>query len=253
MSQELMPVERLNEGSVVHASIAESIHEKLAEFNDNADQLLAQAERAVVDSDKTLANAGDLYRVIRGQESAAEEARKNLTAPVRKWVDLVNALFKTSQTTRSEAARLIKTKSDAFQRQRQEEARKAAEAARRAAEEQALRDAEIAAQANDAAGVDTILEIGAQAAADIEKTAKPELVRGDYGSTVGVRKSVRGEVSNVHDFLIAVAKGQIPGVLFSDLISFKQAGLNTLARKVEAEGIVVPGFTAVVESTTNFL
>jgi hypothetical protein len=250
--QELLPVERLNEGSVVHASLAESIHDKLSEFNHNADQLLAQAERAVVDSDKTLATAGDLYRVIRGQENAAEDARKSLTAPVRKWVDLVNSLFKTSQVTRSEAARLIKTKSDAFQRQRQEEARRAAEAARRAAEEQALRDAEIAAQMDDGASVDTILEIGAQAAADAEKSAKPELVRGDYGSTVGVRKSVRGEIDNVHDFLIAIANGQIPGVLFGDLISFKQAGLNSLARKVEAEGIKVPGFTAVVESTTNF-
>lgn len=247
MSQNVVTVD-----AVVRPHIVEGVHEELAELNANAEQLLEQATRAVVDSDSTLAKAGDLYRVIRSQESTAEDTRKRLTAPVRKWVELVNQLFKPSKTKRDEAAKLIKQKSDAFQRQRQEEARKAAEAARKAAEEQALRDAEIAAKAQDTAGADAILEMGAHASEEIEKSAKPELIRGDYGSTVGVRKTVRGEVSDVHEFLIAVANGKIPGVLFSDLIAFKQAGLNTLARKVEAEGIAVPGFTAVVESTTNF-
>lgn len=234
----------------VEGSLSSRVHDVLEELNSNAVELKAQAERAVVDSDKSLAAAGDLHRVIRGQDKSAEEFRKDLIKPVKGWIDLVNALFKGSATDRAEAARVIKQKADAFQRQREAEARRIAEQQRREAEERALRDAAIAEAAGDTASAEVILETGAAAADDIEKGAKPGLVRGEYGATVGVRRTVRGEVEDVNAFLRAIADGKAGR--WSGLISFKQSGLNALARDIDQGGEPIPGLKVEVESTTNF-
>jgi hypothetical protein len=252
MSTEVATIDRLNEGSGVQSWVSESVHDTLASLNANAAEMKRQAERAVVDSDETLAKAGDLYRVIRGQEKKAEDTRKKLIAPVKGWLDMVNALFKVSKADRDEAASLLKKKSDTYQRQREAEARAAAEAARKEAEERALRDAELAAKAGDVAGAEAILDIGGEAAAEFEKNAKPELVRGDYGSTVGTRKTVRGEVTDVKAFLRAIADDKVPDLIWSELLDFRKSGLNGLARLIVDTGAQIDGFAAVVESTTNF-
>lgn len=251
MSNEVAIIDELQEGSAVQSWVSASVSDRIAEFNENAAELKRQAERAVVDSDKSLATAGDLARIIRGQEKSAEDTRKSLIAPVRSWLDRVNALFKISQTDRAEATRLIKQKADAYQRQREAEARAAAEKARKEAEERALRDAELAAQSGDNSSAEVILELGAEEAAKIEKGAKPDLVRGDFGSTVGTRRTVKGEVEDVNAFLRAIADGKAGQ--WSDLLTFRPAGLNALARELDGEdGPGIPGFKVSVETTTNF-
>lgn len=235
----------------VQGWVSESIHEKLSELNSNSEALYQQAERAVVNSDETLAKAGDLARIIRGQESKAEDSRKSLTAPVRDWVSKVNALFSVSKDRRAEAMKVLRKKTDAFQKERAEIARKAAEAARKEAEERALRDAELAQKAGDNAGAEAILELGGQAAETIEKTSKPELVRGDFGSTVGTRRVVKGEVEGVNDFLRAIADGKAGN--WQDLLTFRASGLNALAREIDSsDGPGVPGFKVSVETVSNF-
>jgi len=248
MTQELILAES---NKVVNPSITEDLSSKLADLNSNAISLLDQAQRAVVDSEKTLAMAGDLHKVIRGQENSAETYRKKLIAPVRGWLDLVNALFKVSKTTRDEAASIIKQKADKFQRARELEARQEAERLRKLAEEQAIRDAELAAAAGDNLSADAILEIGADISENIEKGAKPELVRGDYGATVGTRTVIKGEVGDVAAFLRAVADG-IPGAPWNTLLQFSPSGLNTLARQLNESGESIPGFTVKHESSTSF-
>lgn len=234
----------------VEYSLTEQVIHRLAELDADAVELKAQAERATVDSEKTLAAAGDLHRVIRGQDKQAEEYRKGLIAPVKRWVDQVSALFKVSQTDRAEAARIIKQKADAFQRAREEEARRAAEAARKAAEEKALADAQIAEQLGDTASAEAILDTGAHIAAQIEEGAKPGLVRGDYGATVGTRRTVKGEVEDVSAFLHALADGKVG--FWKDFIKFNQTSLNSLARSINNGADPVPGLKVVVENTTNF-
>lgn len=250
MSTEVANIDTLQEDSAVQSWVNESIAERIAEFNANAAEMRAQAARAVVDSDKTLATAGDLARIIRGQEKSAEDVRKKLIAPVRSWLDKVNALFKVSKGDRDEAAKLLRQKSDAYQRLRAEEARKAAEIARKEAEERALRDAELAAKAGDNASAEVILELGGEAAAKIERDSKPELVRGDFGSTVGTRRVVKGEVEDINAFLRAIADGKAGQ--WDELLTFRVSGLNSLARELDKSGQKVPGFNVSVETSTNF-
>lgn len=250
MSNQVAIIGELEETSAVQSWVNESVHERLADFNQNALELKRQAERAVVDSDKTLAAAGDLARIIRGQDKSAEDIRKNLTSPVRGWLDKVNALFKVSGATRAQAAKVIKQKADIFQRQREEEARITAAAARKEAEERALRDAELAAKAGDSGSVEVILTLGAEEAEKIEKNSKPELVRGDFGATVGTRRTVKGEVEDVRAFLRAIADGNAGR--WDELLTFRPAGLNALARQLDEAGVTVNGFKVSVETTTNF-
>lgn len=222
---------------------------KVTEYLDAANQLLEQAQRAVVDSDQTLGRAGDLDKVIRGQLTSAEGDRKKITAPVRDWVSQINALFKRPETTFSEARSVIGQKATRYQKERERAAREEAERQRKIAEEEALRAAEIAQSVGDDQTASDIMDIGAEAAQRIEKNARPELVRGDYGSSVGSRRQVTGEVSDIAQFLTAVASG---AVNWQEVLMFKQAGLNALARDVVDNGRVVPGFVANADRKASF-
>jgi len=226
--------------------ILEAIGPSLAEFNANAQFLLAQAQRAEVRDQGTLGRAGELARSARALAKEADDLRTKVVKPLNGLVKQVNELVKPITDTAAQAKSLIEGKQTAFIREEQKRAAAAAAAERKRIEDEALRLAESQAQLGDQAGADIIMESGAQAA----ESLKVERVKaiGDYGATVGSRRVVTGEVTAIRAFLKYIASDfENP----SGILEFKQAALNELARLLDRSGETVPGFNVKIEEKAN--
>lgn len=240
----------------ITAAIVTTVAGELAQINENAENLLGQATRAVVSTEQSLASAGDLVKVARGNASQAEAMRKKIVAPANGFVKQINAMFKGPTLILDQVKSLLEGKMTVHLNDVEAKRRIAADAERKRIEEEALRAAEASAEAQDDVSVEIILETATNAVEDVA----PEKIKvhGDYGSTTGTRRVVTGRMdesdTGTAQFLRAIAShldnGTLP-VPFASLIEVKRGGMNSLARFLDENGMEVSGFEVRVESKAN--
>lgn len=219
------------------------ISAEVVRFVGDADNILAQATRAVVKDDNTFGKATDLLKIIGSTIRTQDEARKAHTAPLDGFKQKITKLYLVSLERLEEAKVLLKEKSTAYalEQRRIAEAAAAVENARIQAEAAAAARAQAA--LGDKAGAAQILE----EAAEIQAAPAKIQASGKFGATGGLRKVITGNVTNNRLFLEAVLTTN--GAAFDTFINdlrFPASALNELAKCVVA-GAVAPihGFDAV--------
>lgn len=164
---------------------------KLPTWEQRIDDLIAAAERAVIDSEEAAGKSGDLVKSVRAMINALSDVHKTVKDPFFKAGKVVDGL-KNQHSSRLEAAKaLIERKQTEFLRQQQAEREKA----RREAEARARAEAAAAAEAerarSEAEGQGDL-----EAMEQVEAVAAPALVRQqaepirsvDTGAAVSGRK-----------------------------------------------------------------
>ena len=199
-------------------------------FTTNANNLMEQADRALIESQEDFDRSVDHIKICQAQHTSAEEARKNLTAPLNNHVKWINAQFKPITDVLDKAKQLMKDKAGVWKVKEDERIRQEAEAERKAAEDQALKDAQEAADAGDDEKAEAIMT---SAADTPEGVTKAPTGRGTFtGASGGIRKTWSGEVVNVKEVCAAIADGALPEEIIKQ---FSQLELNKYAKGVNVE------------------
>lgn len=245
-------------------------------------ELIGQVERMEVVDESTFSKGGDLIKILNNDIKRLNDTRLKTTEKPRGYVDWVNGEFKkiTDPLTKAVNAAKGKMKAWADEEERKraaaaEEARKKAEAealeaaekaekeAQAAREKQAKADAEAAAakEAGDAAAAAAAAEKAEQArqeANEHENKAEQVMdaaadapvadttvrkVRGDYGSTAGMRKVWKCEVLDLLVF-ITEAESYLTSVVVNDpnvIDAVRKSIQKTAISRVKSKGGMIPG------------
>ena len=206
---------------------------QLKPFRDAAINVTAQAERAVIDSEKAWQKGTDFLTVCTEQWDQLEALRKAMKGPVDDYGKFIQSLFvplqarfATAKTTVSERMRLFL---------KAEEAKRAAAAAavQKANEEAAAKLAEEAEKRGDTAGADAILQVATMAPV----AAAPLRLGGtnSYGRSTNTVKRWTGSVENPMDVLKAIIAGQLP---ISIIKEWSQVDINRIAANLKVEKTV---------------
>ena len=213
--------------------------QKLEQFAVIAHDLKEQASRAVVETEEHYAKGGDLIKIIRAQDSKADDTRLAATKPLRNMTTLINDSFKPSAALRKDARAAIETKMSTWMREENKRIAAEAEAERKRIEEEALARAE---ESGDDA--DEVLDAAVEEAKSVK--ASVGLARGDYGSTTGTTTVHSLEVTHLGEFLAAIKQWQdlVPA---DQIISLKKSGMNSLANALIESKRTVPGAAVLSE------
>ena len=204
---------------------------QIVPFTTNANELMAQAERAVIDTPETFNTSVDFIKICTSQLRSAEEIRKSLVKPLNDHVAWINAQFRPITGRIEEAKKLMNRKATEYQTA--EEARLAEEAwaERKRQEELALQQAEIAAESGDEETAEAILDV---AIATPEKEAKAPTGRGTLTGASGSSRGVwKGQLDDVKAVCAAVAAGELP----KEIITVSKSGMNKIANEQKKEGV----------------
>ena len=165
--------------------------EKLAPYNDTAENMLAQVNRAELTNMEDVSKLGDLAKLAKVQFKKLEDDRKEWVTPLNEQVKKLNLLFKHQQAPFLEIEKTAKNIMGAFMAKEEKRQNEERERERKKAEEDALAAAEKASASGDEAQADSILEESINAG---DKTPDKQIARGDYGSTSSVRKTWQHKV-----------------------------------------------------------
>jgi hypothetical protein len=200
---------------------AVTVDNELQPFETAAVELGTQVERAnVIDADSA-ARMTDLIKIAKAQYARAEDARKKLTGPLNQHIKWINGQFKPATDALKVIERDGKAKLGAWQREEEARQRAEAEAARKKAEDEALAAAERA----HADGDESAAEVALNRAANVPEAPKAAPTRGQYGGSSSLRRIWRAEITNLPEFLRAVAAGRAP----IERVSINNAALHRLA------------------------
>lgn len=171
--------------------------DKIQKIQEISNQLVAQAKRAIVNSDETLGKSADLRKMITVQINNLEVLRKKeYVGPLNAVVKRLNGDFKKITGPLQKAADWLSNENDRYLEEREENARKAREQAARETEERAIKEAEALQAAGRAAEADEIMSQGASVASAVT-AAHAAPVRGDYGAVVSVRREWTFELEDI--------------------------------------------------------
>jgi len=198
----------------------------------SAAELVAQAERAEIKDEASLAVATDFIKICAATEKKAETARKAQIEPLNNHVKWINEQWRTVTSKVSDAKNMVNSKATVYARKVEAEMR-----AKQAAEKKALEDAAMkAAEEAQAKGHTEVAELIVTAAANTRDLA-PAVVksRGSMtGASSGLRDIWRGTVpeTEIRNVCAAIASGVLPAAL----VEFRQVELNRLAASLAKEG-----------------
>lgn len=201
-------------------------------FTTNANNLMEQADRADIVGTEDFDRAVDHIKICQAQHNSAEDARKNLTAPLNNHVKWINAQFKPITDQLTKAKDLMKAKAAKWKVAEDKRIEEEAERARKEAEDQALKDAQEAADAGDDEKAEAIMTSAADTPED--KTTAPT-GRGTFtGASGGIRRTWVGECANVKEMCAAICDGVLPETIIKE---FSKLEMNNYAKTVEKEGV----------------
>ena len=204
---------------------------QITPFTSNANELMAQAERAVIDSPETLATAVDFIKICQSQNTRAEDMRTSLVKPLNDHVKWINAQFKPITTRIDEARLVMKKKAGTYQDAEEKRLAEEAEAERVRQEELAIEQAEIAAESGDEETAEAILDV---AVSTPEKDVKAPTGRGELtGASGSSRGTWKGQLDDVKAVCAAVAAGELP----KEIISVSKSGMNKVANEQKKKGV----------------
>lgn len=121
-------------------------------------ELLAQAERAVIDSPEAAENMTDMLKVVKMRKTKSEEARKSLVKPLNDHVKFINEQFKDAAAPLVQADHIGRRKLTDYMREQERIRREEEARIRKEEEERRLVEAEKLEQAGDADGAEKALE-----------------------------------------------------------------------------------------------
>lgn len=206
----------------------EGLTKKVEPITNAIAQLEGQADRAVIETDESLATGGDLYKIINSQLKKNDEARTALVKPLNDHVKWINAQFKPNTESLTAILKKLKGKMDTFVADRQKKLDEQAAEEKRLAEEEALNRA----AEHEAAGNSELADDIVDSAASMPTAApKAGIARGGYGGATSSRTDWKGECVDIKEMCAAIGRGDLP----EDFVSVNQARLNafSLAKKVE--------------------
>ena len=216
----------------------ENISVDLTKFSEAAQDLVAQAERAVIETADHYASGGDLIKIANTQAKKVDELRTELSGPFHKMWKFINEQFNTTKKGFDGVRTALEPKMLAWKRE--EDKRLAAEAA---AEAKRIEDEALAKAALEKTeeAQDEVMEAAAEATQDAVKDAGVKLTRGNYGSSTGSAKVYSTSVINQLDFLIAICQhitsGNKRNIQLGSIVEFRKGGLNQLAKEMRAQGV----------------
>lgn len=199
---------------------------------DNANNLTDQAERAVVTTPEEFSSATDFIRICQSQLKSSDDARKAIVQPLNDHVKWINDQFRPISTALNAAKGKVEVKAAVWKRAEDKRVREAALEEQRIADEQALKDAEAAAEAGDDERGDKILEVASETPAP--ETRAP-VGRGTLtGATGSTKTNWKGEVK--FDDIMAACQGIVDGKLPTNIIKdWNKNVMNALAKQVGAD------------------
>lgn len=159
--------------------------EKLAPYQDTAENMLSQVIRAELSNMEDCSKLGDLAKMAKTQFKKLEDERKAWVKPLNDQVKKLNELFKAQQEPFVEIEKIAKDTIGAFMREEEKRQEKVRKRDREKAEAEAMAAAEKASSSGNEAEADAILEESIEAG---DKVPDKQIARGDFGSTSSVRK-----------------------------------------------------------------
>lgn len=229
---------------------------QLRTLKDQADRVLAGAERMeVVDAD-IASKATEFLASITKRIGEVDEERKGFTGKFDKLVKGLNAMFTTGPTaTLAEAKGIVQGKLQAYLAA---ERKKAEAAARAEADRIASEAAAQAAAAVEDGDDDAALEI-LEAASNIEIKVEKTVIRGSGGASLATTKRKVGKITHMRPFLAWLGANTSPMALAAmGGVSVGQRELNQLAAALIAlrtgtgdESHSIPGFEAGYDESIN--
>lgn len=205
---------------------------QLEPFKRAVENLEAQADRAVINSDETYQKGSDFETICSERWDQLEVLRKAVKGPVDDYGKFIQFLFVPIQNRFDVAKAVVNNKRLSWYRAEQKRQSDAAEAIRRANEEAALKLAELAEEAGDTASASAIMDVATMAPAP--KPAMRLGGRNSFGKSDRLAKRWTASVENPMDVLKAIMAGQVP----ISVIDWKQVELNKIASTLKVEKIV---------------
>jgi hypothetical protein len=229
---------------------------QLRNLNDQAERVLAGANRAEITDEKSASVSTDFLASITKRIAEVDEERKGVTGKFDKLVKGLNALFTTGPTAKlAEAKGIMQGKLQAYLAAERVKAEAAARAESERIAAEAAAQAQNALDDGDEAEALDILESAANIEIKVEKT----VVRGKGGATLAPTKRKVGKVTNMRAFLAWLAENKSPMALAAmGGVTVGQRELNQLAAGLIAlrtgtgdESHAIPGFEAGYDESIN--
>lgn len=202
---------------------------QLEPFKRAVENLEAQADRAVIDSESAYQKGSDFETICSDNWNQLEDLRKAVKGPVDDYGKFIQSLFVPLQTRFKAAKEAVNSKRLAWWRAEDKRQKEAAEAVRRANEEAALKLAEQAEKSGDTAGAAAIMEVATMAPAP--KPAMRVGGRNTFGKSDNLTKRWTASVENPMEVLKAILEGKVP----ISILEWKQAELNKVASQLKVE------------------
>jgi len=229
----------------------ENIQIDLTAYGEKSQELIEQAERAVIETADHYAAGGDLIKIASTLSKKVDEQRKALSGPFHLMWKFLNAQFNTTKDEFGKVRSTIEPKMLKWKKAEDEKLRVEAEAAAKKLEEEAL---ERAALEQTDEGQDEVLEAAAEASEAMVEDSGLGIQRGNYGSSTSTSTKYSTRVSSQLDFLRALVKhiddGNARDIDLGSIVELRKGGLNTLAKNMRKAGVKkMPGATFVAEDS----
>lgn len=195
-------------------------------FTTNANSLVEQAERAVIDSQDTFDMSVDFIKICGQQVNSAEEMRTAIVKPLNDHVKWINDQFKPIKTRIEEARGIMQRKALTWKQAEDKRVRDEAEAERKRQEDLALEQAAEAEAAGDEKLAEAIVDVAVA-------TPKPPVTRAPSGrgsltgASGGISARWKGTVVDVKAVCTAIANGDLPNTVIKE---FSKQQLNIIAK-----------------------
>jgi hypothetical protein len=212
------------------------IQASLVPLKKRGEELMAMAQRAVIDSPESYARGVKYLSLSKEYFDQVETYRKSVKGPIDDYGKFIQSIFKPllemakNPIGRNGGSDIVSAKMLTYQQEEERKAREKQEAERKAREEEARRLAEEERAKGNTEVAAAIEDAAAAAPAPRVETAISN-VRVD-GARAQVTKTWTGEVIKPMVVLQAILDGKVP----ISVIDWSQSGLNAHARDLKVEG-----------------
>lgn len=205
---------------------------QLVPFEKAADNLEAQADRALIDSEEAYQRGTDYLTVCQDQWDQLEDLRKATKKPVDDYGKFIQSLFVPLQTRIATAKTKVNGLMFAFHKAEEKRRTEEADAQKKRNEEAAQALATEAEARGDTATAQAILDV----ATAVPVPAKSVRIGGtnSFGRSTGIAKRWTATVEKPMEVLQAIIDGKLP----ISVLEWKQAELNKVASGLKVEKTV---------------
>jgi hypothetical protein len=215
------------------------------------DNLVAQAGRAVCESQADFAKGGDLVKLLRSLRAEFEDGRDQRVRPHNAYVKELNAWFKQHTAVLDEADAAVIQKMNVWRRKENERLESERREAQRKRDDEALKEAAKLEKKGKTEEAAKVLEKAIETPAQVVEVSK---VRGSFGSVAGSKKVWKVKVLNIRALNDACVNAIMTNDRAVDAIRVALKPLTDAmiaARDEGATAVEIPGLSVKQEDETN--